>query len=89
LSRWGQKNGLTDCGFTDQCHFLLSLGVQDIVREVVSQENNLIMAAKKASLLNYALLIDMGTKFKVLIQKKGDCTKELSGLRIPYPQGTL
>lgn len=89
LSRWGHKNGLTDCGFTDQCHFLLSLGVQDVVRDLVSQENNLIMAAKKASFLNYILLMDMGTKFKVLIQKKGDCTKDLSGLRLPYPKGTL
>jgi len=89
LSRWGSKNGLTDCGFTDQCHFLLSLGVQEVIQTMFSGENDLIQAAKKASLLNYILLMDMGTKFKVLIQEKGGCNKNLLGLRIPYPKGHL
>jgi SAM-dependent MidA family methyltransferase len=86
LSHWGIKNGLSDCGFTDQCHFLLSLGVQDVVKKIASREDNLISAARKASMLNHILLREMGSKFKVLIQEKGGCNKDLSGLKITCPE---
>lgn len=86
LSHWGGKNGWTDCGFTDQCHFLLSLGVQKAIIEVASQERDLVTAAKKVSWLNHILLMDLGSKLKVLIQEKGNCSKDLSGLHIAYPQ---
>lgn len=82
LQLWGQKNGLTDCGFTDQCHFLLSLGLNDHIQRTLSTETNIVAAAKKASLLSRTLLIDMGTRFKVLIQSKGLSQIQLSGLKL-------
>lgn len=81
LSRWGRKNGLGDCGFTDQCRFLLSLGIQDAIKKVASQESDLIRAARKVSLLTKILLIEMGGKLKVLIQEKGGCNRRLLGLK--------
>ncbi len=80
LSHWGSKNGLTDCGFTNQCHFLLALGVQDAVKKIMAEETDVVAAAKKAALLNYTLLMDMGNKFRVLIQEKGGCNKNFRGL---------
>lgn len=82
LQLWGLKNGLSQCGFTDQCHFLLSLGLNDYIQQLLSAETNILAAAKKASFLSHTLLIDMGTKFKVLIQSKGVPEIELSGLKL-------
>jgi SAM-dependent MidA family methyltransferase len=84
LSHWGSKYGLSECGFTDQCHFFLALGFQECVHKMMSEEKNIIMAAKKAAMLNHILLLDMGTKFKVLIQKKNAPQKQLSGLSLPF-----
>lgn len=89
LSHWGAKSGLHVCGFTDQCHFLLSLGIPEIIEEMVSGENDVILAAQKVSVLRYVLLADMGIKCKVLIQEKGGCSKALSGLSILPPIGKL
>jgi SAM-dependent MidA family methyltransferase len=81
LSDWGSKNGLSECGFTDQCHFLLALGFKECIDRALSHEKDIITAARKASILGHTLLVDMGNKFKVLIQEKGRCEKRLSGLR--------
>ncbi|WP_018629090.1 class I SAM-dependent methyltransferase [Niabella aurantiaca] len=89
LNHWGNKNGLNTCGFTDQCHFLLSLDVPEVIREMLSGEKDVARAAQKASLLRYLLLADMGIKCKVLIQEKGGCSKTLSGLSILPRIGAL
>jgi SAM-dependent MidA family methyltransferase len=80
------KSGLTDCGFTDQCHFLLSLGLNDYLQKTFAEEPDMILAAKKASFISHTLLFDMGPKFKVLIQSKGVPQAELTGLK--YMPGT-
>jgi SAM-dependent MidA family methyltransferase len=80
LSHWGSKSGLSTCGFTDQCHFLLSLGFREYLNQAMSYEKDIAMAAKKASIISHTLLMDMGRKFKVLIQEKGLCEKRLAGL---------
>ena len=80
LSHWGSKSGLSDCGFTDQCHFLLALGFKEYLNQAMSYENDIALAAKKASVISHTLLMDMGRKFKVLIQEKGICEKRLAGL---------
>ena len=80
LSHWGSKNGLNDCGFTDQCHFLLALGFREYINKAMSYEKDIVMAAMKASIISHTLLMDMGRKFKVLIQEKGFCEKKLAGL---------
>jgi SAM-dependent MidA family methyltransferase len=82
LSHWGAKKGLHECGFTDQCRFLLALGFNECVQEMVSAETNILMAARKATMLKQILLLEMGSKFKVLIQEKGIHPKTLSGLSL-------
>ena len=71
LCHWGFKNGLICCGLTNQGQFLLSLGFRDHLIRTAEPGKNMIEAARKASIITHTLLMDMGTKFKVLIQKKG------------------
>jgi SAM-dependent MidA family methyltransferase len=84
LHHWGLKNGLEYTGFTNQAYFLLSLGLTEQLRmmekELKHDEINSI--GSKAALIN-SLLLDMGTKLKVLIQHKGLLTPQLSGLKFP------
>jgi SAM-dependent MidA family methyltransferase len=82
LTHWGSKNGLHECGFTDQSHFLLALGFTDYINNTLSHDKDIASAARKASMLTHTLLTDMGSKFKVLIQEKGECERRLSGLRL-------
>jgi SAM-dependent MidA family methyltransferase len=86
LSHWGAKNGLAETGFTDQGCFLSSLGFRDQLRNVLSNESDVIRAAQKAASLSHTLLMDMGSKYKVLVQHKGMQAGELSGLREPTAQ---
>lgn len=79
LSHWGKINGLVECGFTDQGHFLSALGFRDQVLKVLSGEADVIRAAQMAANLSHILLLDMGSKYKVLIQQKGVQGTKLSG----------
>lgn len=80
LCHWGLKNGIECCGMTNQAGFLLSLGYKDYVRNQVQLASNIITASRHEALLSHRLLVDMGEKYNVLLQKKGvpDCS--LSGL---------
>jgi SAM-dependent MidA family methyltransferase len=84
LHHWGLKNELEHTGFTNQAYFLLSLGLTEQLRmmeqELKNDETNSI--GSKAALIN-SLLLDMGTKLKVLIQHKGLAQPQLSGLKFP------
>jgi SAM-dependent MidA family methyltransferase len=77
LHFWGKKYGLELSGFCNQNYFLRSLGLADHLRkkEMESTRNN-----KELFHLN-KLLIEMGNKFKVLIQQKGLSMKPLRGLQ--------
>ncbi|KGO95650.1 hypothetical protein Q767_10515 [Flavobacterium enshiense DK69] len=81
LCHWGVKNGLTCCGLTSQANFLLSLGFKEYLHKMTIHENNLIETIQKEILLTQSLILDMGMKFKVLIQEKGNLKKELLGLQ--------
>jgi SAM-dependent MidA family methyltransferase len=82
LNHWGSKFGLTPCGFTNQAAFLLSLGFDNYLRMMNERISGDFMAlCRKQAFLKYTLLIDMGSKYKVLIQQKGLPQKELSGLK--------
>jgi SAM-dependent MidA family methyltransferase len=85
LRFWGLKNGLKYGGFTDQTHFLLSLGLADHLRKMEQAENSNFINNKENSLLINSLLMDMGTRLKVLLQYKGVDQPTLSGLRFPLP----
>ena len=80
LSHWGRKNGLNSHTLINQAEFLLALGFKEYLRKN-NQGKDLMQAAKKESFLTQTLLFDMGMKFKVLIQEKGDLNADLSGLK--------
>jgi SAM-dependent MidA family methyltransferase len=80
LDHWGRKNGLEYCGFTDQAHFLLGLGIGDYMEKL--QESDAMKHYKKILLIK-TLMLEMGETFKVLVQKKGIECKQLSGLKFP------
>ena len=84
LNIWGAKNGLMVCGFTDQSHFLLSLGLTEHLRKIEENEKTDI-EVKKNLLLIHNLLMTMGKKIKVLIQQKGLEHPSLSGLKFTQP----
>jgi SAM-dependent MidA family methyltransferase len=84
LHHWGLKNELEYTGFTNQAYFLLSLGLTEQLRvmEKESKNNETDSIGSKASVIN-SLLLDMGTKLKVLIQHKGLSKPQLCGLKFP------
>ncbi|NJD77230.1 MAG: hypothetical protein FIB08_09080 [Candidatus Methanoperedens sp.] len=80
LARWGNKSGLDLCGFTDQSHFLMGLGIEGYLKKLQEDEpGNYI----KKMLQVKTLLFEMGETFKILIQRKKTNSCELSGLKFP------
>lgn len=80
LLHWGQKSGLELCGFTDQAHFMLGLGIEGYLEKLkVSEPLDYYRKMQKVK----TLMFEMGETFKVLIQKKGIDCGELSGLKNP------
>ena len=81
LSHWGLEYGLECCGLVDQAQFLLDLGIKEYQNTVLANNPNNLALAMQESIINYRLLIDMGMKFKVLIQQKGVTNYPLSGIK--------
>ncbi len=80
LSLWGKKNGLELCGFTDQAHFMMGLGVDEYLKR--AWEKDPVNYWKKMLPVK-TLLMEMGETFKILIQKKGvECNNGLSCLKL-------
>jgi len=84
LELWGKKNGLVNCGFTNQSQFLLGLGLTDYLRKIEEKEKNSYKIKEKLVFL-HTLLMSMGKKIKVLIQQKGLQCPVLSGLKFNQP----
>src|SRR5579872_1525688 len=75
LDHWGRTQGLEVCGYTNQTHFLQGLGLAGRLRqweEMGSGDRD--MSGMRT------FLLEMGQKFKVLIQQKGVGRSFLSGL---------
>lgn len=83
LRHWGLKNGLEYSGFANQTHFLQSLGLVNHLREAETSIAGAYENYKKKFFLINSLLMDMGTKLKVLIQYKGIEQPSLMGLKFP------
>jgi SAM-dependent MidA family methyltransferase len=81
LSHWGSQYGLQSCGLVNQGQFLLDLGIKEYQNRALANNTNNLAMAMQESLINYRLLIDMGMKFKVLIQQKGMANYPLSGMK--------
>jgi SAM-dependent MidA family methyltransferase len=85
LDKWGRKNGLDLCGFTDQAHFLLGLGIDEYLKNL--QEKDPVNYYRKMLPMK-TLLMEMGETFKILIQKKEVNKCELSALKFQSRHGT-
>ena len=81
LCHWGQKNGLDCSGLTNQAQFLLAMGYRDYVLSTAEPGTSMLESARKIAYLNHTLLVDMGNKFKVLIQQKGVSNEKQSQLQ--------
>ncbi len=75
LARAGERAGLTTTGLTNLMHFLMSLGIDELLRDC-DQESAPVRAASQ--LLRHH---GMGTTFKILVQHKGADRPTLRGLR--------
>ena len=82
ISHWGSQFGMDCCGIVDQAQFLLALGIKEYQNSTLKNNPNNLALAMQESVINYRLLIDMGMKFKVLIQQKGIPKYPLSGLKL-------
>lgn len=84
LHHFGLKNGLQNCGLTNLADFLLSLGFKGHLQKILTWEadHDLLTLVKKESFITHTLLIDMGFKYKVLIQGKGITKTDLLGLKL-------
>ncbi len=85
LALSGEKLGLKCCGFTSQANFLRSLGLMNYLRRLEMENKD---SGNKDFIFQInKLLVDMGNKFKVLIQQKGEKCRILTGMQFanPYP----
>ncbi len=89
LNHWGVKYGLQYCGLVDQANFLLSLGIKEYQGENLTDKQYDLHSALQQTMANYKLLIDLGTKFKVLIQRKGIPDYPLLGLKFKNISGIV
>jgi SAM-dependent MidA family methyltransferase len=86
LKDWGAKYGLNYCGLVNQANFLLGLGFKEYQDKLAQEKQSNAQLALQESIINYRLLMDLGTKFKVLIQQKGVPDYPLSGLKFLNPE---
>ena len=87
LDYWGHINGLACCGYTTQTHFLQGLGIASHLQKMEAAGLGEADAATRQQRLWQlrTLLLEMGRKFKVLIQCKGVGKAFLSGMQ--FAQG--
>lgn len=89
LCHWGSEYGMDYSGMVEQANFLLALGIKEHQNiALIKNQHNLQLAAHEA-LMNYRLLVDMGMKFKVLIQQKGILFQPLMGLKFLNSSRTI
>jgi len=84
LHHWGLLNGLECCGFTNQAYFLRGLGIAGQLKNW-EQECGSVLSEREKTRMLQTFLLDMGNKFKILIQYKGMVRPRLSGLPFMEP----
>jgi SAM-dependent MidA family methyltransferase len=84
LDYWGRLAGLNCCGYTTQTQFLRGLGLNRYLRQWEDEAGRLDPVAREQQIGSIrTLLLEMGQKFKVLIQRKGLDRVCLSGMQFP------
>lgn len=81
LYHWGHQYGLDYCGMVNQANFLLGLGIKEYDEEISKNIPSDLKSLKQKNMITQTLLIDMGLKFKVLIQRKEIQNYPLKGLQ--------
>ena len=81
LKNYGERNGLQFTGFTSQAHFLHGLGIVEELRKMEIAGPSDRNATRKNAFVVQSLLMNLGTKIRVLVQHKGIVSPKLSGLR--------
>lgn len=81
LALAASKNGFEFSGFRDQGPFLRALGFFEEISKM-RDESNYAASVKKENLVSNTLLNDMGSKFKVMVLKKGVSNTPLIGFRV-------
>lgn len=82
LARTGVAAGLRPVGLTDQCHFLVGLGIAERMERALSRDGG--DPERSDEFRTMRRLMDpagMGRVFKILVQEKGVDSPPLSGLR--------
>ncbi|MES2645981.1 MAG: SAM-dependent methyltransferase [Bacteroidota bacterium] len=82
LCYWGFQNGLCCTGLTSQADFLLALGFKELLRNMLDNGEDILTIVKKEARISYTMLVDMGSRYRVLVQQKGIPRMALMGL--PY-----
>jgi SAM-dependent MidA family methyltransferase len=83
LKNEGEKAGLQFTGFTSQAHFLHGLGIVEEIRKMELAGKADPVGTRKNAFVVQSLLMNLGTKIRVLVQHKGITNPQLSGLRFP------
>lgn len=89
LRHWGIQSRMECCGIVDQASFLLGLGIKEYQDAALKNNPGNLKIAMQQSMMNYRLLVDMGMKFKVLIQQKNVLKHSLSGLKFSNSSKTV
>lgn len=79
LKRWGEELGFKSMGYTGQGRFIVSVGIEEIISEVIKPEDYPFEIAKLKSLI---LPEGMGESHKVMVQYKGKGFPQLKGFRL-------
>lgn len=81
LHHWGNRFGLSCCGFTSQAHFLHGLGLVPMLDAISAKSS----ACKEKLIQLYRKVMCLSNKFNILVQQKGLQVPSLSGLHFARP----
>lgn len=81
LNHWGLLHGLDYCGFTEQGKFLHALGLTSYIRALEQDPEHKDAFRGNDLPAVFNLLTDIGSKLKVMIQRKGLPARTLAGLQ--------
>lgn len=80
VKKWGEELGFKTLGFCQQGTYLVSLGIDELIREIFQQSNDYLFEIAKIKRL--ILPGTIGETHKVMIQYKGDKEPSLRGFMI-------
>ncbi|MCX7794637.1 MAG: SAM-dependent methyltransferase [Thermodesulfovibrionales bacterium] len=79
LKKWGEELGFKSIGYTSQGRFIVSMGIDEIINELIKPEDYSFEIPKLKSLI---MPEGMGESHKVMIQYKGKGNPQLRGFRL-------